>query len=355
MSGSDGTTTIYMCFGSVRGESEVPAKVRKAPASGGWMQVMSCNFAGAMHYGQRFAQETEGGGQVSPIVITKQTDASSTGLFREALLGTFDKNVVITFMRSGTDGPQEYLRLELQGCGLVDFQIDGGHDERATERFAIRYGQMSIITGNFDKGGTATGNAIASIVNQSSGQAALPAPTVTRPAQGQTESTGMSGSESTIFMCYGSVRGESEVPAKVRKAPASGGWMKLLTCSFAGSVNYGQRFAQKTDGGGDVTPVTVTKVTDASSTGLFREALLGTFDKNVVITFMRSGPDGPQEYLRLELQGCGLVDFQMDSGGDKRATERFSIRYGQMSVISSGFDKAGIASTLGFATVVNQA
>jgi len=165
----------------------------------------------------------------------------------------------------------------------------------------------------------------------------------------------MSDSGSSIYMCYGSVRGESTAPAKVRKAPASGGWMELLSCSFAGSVNYGQRYAMQVAGGGDVLPVQVTKLTDASSTGLFREALLGSFDKNVVITFLRTGPDGPQEYLRLELEGCGLVDFQIDSPAEERATERFAIRYGQMSVISMTFDDRGQTNGQAFAVVTNQA
>lgn len=164
----------------------------------------------------------------------------------------------------------------------------------------------------------------------------------------------MSGSDSSIYMCYGPVRGESSVPAKIRKAPASGGWTELLSCSFAGSVNYGDRYAMQVPGGGDVTPVLVTKITDASSTGLFREALLGSFDKNVVITFLRTGRDGPQEYLRLELQGCGLVDFQIDSD-HQRATERFAIRYGQMSVISTTFDADGQANGQSFAVLTNQA
>ena len=63
------------------------------------------------------------------------------------------------------------------------------------------------------------------------------------------------GSASSVYMCYGSVRGEAEVPAKVKKAPASGGWMKLTGCSLAAAVNYGQRFSAQMQGGGDVTPV----------------------------------------------------------------------------------------------------
>lgn len=162
------------------------------------------------------------------------------------------------------------------------------------------------------------------------------------------------GSASSVYMCYGSVRGEAEVADKVRKAPASGGWMTLTGCSLAAATNYGQRFSMQVQGGGDVTPVQVTKVTDASSTGLFRESLLGTFDKNVVITFLRTSPGGgPQEYMRIELEGCGIVDFSINSDGEDRATEKFAIRYGRMSVVSWGYDTRGQATGQAFAMIEN--
>jgi len=163
----------------------------------------------------------------------------------------------------------------------------------------------------------------------------------------------MSGSASTVYMCYGSIRGEAEVPGKVKKAPASGGWMKLTGCSLSAAMNYGQRFAMQVEGGGDVTPVQVSKVTDASSTGMFREALLGNADKNAVITFLRTGTDGPQEFMRVELEGCAIVDFAIASGGDDRAVEKFSIRYGRMSVISWGYDARGQAAGQAMAMIEN--
>ncbi|MEO3473463.1 type VI secretion system tube protein Hcp [Roseomonas sp. CAU 1739] len=161
----------------------------------------------------------------------------------------------------------------------------------------------------------------------------------------------MSGS--TVHMCYGSIRGEAEVPANVIKAPASGGWMKLTSCSLAAAVNYGQRYSLQLQGGGDVTPILVSKVTDASSTGMFREAILGKADQNAVIIFMRTGPDGPQEYMRLEIENCGIVDFTVDSSGDDRATEKFGISYGRMSVISWGFDASGQAAGQAMAMIEN--
>lgn len=158
----------------------------------------------------------------------------------------------------------------------------------------------------------------------------------------------------TICMCYDGVRGESRrVPNSVRKSPASGGWMDLKSCAFAAASNFGQRSSDQIQGAGDVTDVTITKLTDVSSTGLFREALLGEFDKNVVITFLRSGRVGPQEYLRLELQECGISSFGTKSEGNGRPVESFSIRYSRMVITSFSFDRGGTATAQGTATVDN--
>ena len=88
-------------------------------------------------------------------------------MFREALLGSFDKNAVVTFLRTtpGGTGPQEYMRVELEGCGIVDFSIEGTGADRATETFGIRYGRMTVISWGFDARGQAAGQAMAMIEN----------------------------------------------------------------------------------------------------------------------------------------------------------------------------------------------
>lgn len=152
----------------------------------------------------------------------------------------------------------------------------------------------------------------------------------------------MSGSASAIYMCFGSVAGEAQAPANSRKAPASGGWMELLSCNFAGSLNYGSRAADTVENQSDASPVTISKVTDASSPGLLRQAILGAFDNQAVIVFLRTGPAGDQvEFLRLELQDCGITSFGIEGGGTERAVESFTIRYAAMEVKSYTFDAAG--------------
>jgi type VI protein secretion system component Hcp len=140
-----GNSAIFMCFGDVRGDAPTPGDISKAPASGGWMQLHSVDFGAHVNYGQRTATHKEGS-DATPIRITKDTDSSSTGMLRNALLGEHDKGVAIVFLRTG-DGqaPQEYLRLELVNAGITDFAIEGGAEERSTETYAISFAEITVI------------------------------------------------------------------------------------------------------------------------------------------------------------------------------------------------------------------
>jgi len=163
-----------------------------------------------------------------------------------------------------------------------------------------------------------------------------------------------SGSASAIYMCFGSVAGEAQAPGQMSKAPASGGWMSLESCSFQGSMNFGQRAAEQMKGGGDISDVRVTKVTDASSPGLLRLALLGDFSHAAVIVFLRTGGGAQEEYLRLELRDCGITSCQIDSLDGERSIETYTIRFATLDINSFLFDTRGQRSKIS-QSIFNQA
>jgi type VI protein secretion system component Hcp len=165
---SDGDTSIFMCFADVRGEAQTPGRISKAPASGGWMRLLSVEFAGQINYGQRTGTHATGSTDAAPLRIAKETDGSSTGMLRNALLGTHDKGVAIIFLRTG-DGaaPQEYMRVELENAGIRDYELSGGADDRSIETYSIAYGTMTLITWAFD-GTTRGAQAVAIIENRPS-------------------------------------------------------------------------------------------------------------------------------------------------------------------------------------------
>lgn len=166
MSGSGSTSTVFMCFGSVAGEAKELAQISKAPASGGWMALESCQWSGSMNYGARSSERTSDTADASPVVVTKLTDGSSTGLLRQAILGDFSNQAVIVFLRTGTGGRgDEYLRLELQDCGIVSFDVTGAGDQRNVESFTIQYAAMEVRSFTFE-GATQQNQVSYTIVNQ---------------------------------------------------------------------------------------------------------------------------------------------------------------------------------------------
>lgn len=143
-----GSEAIYMCFGSVAGEARALERIPTSPASGGWIRLASCSFAARVGHPQMTEARSGFEGEAPPVRVSKLTDASSVGLLREALMGRFDQPVVIAFVRTGQQGPQEYMRIEMEGCGIVAFGMEGA-EERQTETFDIRCEQITITTWRF--------------------------------------------------------------------------------------------------------------------------------------------------------------------------------------------------------------
>jgi len=140
-----------------------------------------------------------------------------------------------------------------------------------------------------------------------------------------------------IYMCFGSVPGEAQSTLHISTSPASGGWIRLTSCSFGGRVSHAQHTSRPTDFEGEARPVRVTKMTDASTVGLLRDALTGRFDQPVVIIFVRTGAAETTEYIRLEMRNCGITEFDM-AGGEDRQAESYQIRCETMSVTTWRFD-----------------
>lgn len=153
MSGGSGDVAIFMSYQGIRGEALTPASVSSSPAGGGWIQLNACHFGAKVGLGQRNSSPSEFEHEGAPVRIGKQTDGSTIPLLQKALLGAFDSSVVIVFLRTGQGAPVEHLRLEMLNCGIVQTDMDGDGEDRAGESYAIRYGEMSVITWAFDGGG----------------------------------------------------------------------------------------------------------------------------------------------------------------------------------------------------------
>lgn len=168
----------------------------------------------------------------------------------------------------------------------------------------------------------------------------------------------MSGaSELAIFLSYGGVTGEISLAApNVDPGPGSD-WIELTQCSLEAAINLQGRAKGGASGvidfGGDAPPISILKKTDSATVGLMREFLATRPGvNNAAIAFTRAAPDGPSEYLRYELHGCNIMEFEFLSGGDRRADESFKIIYRQL-VITSFSGISGAKGTQSAAIIKN--
>jgi type VI protein secretion system component Hcp len=146
------------------------------------------------------------------------------------------------------------------------------------------------------------------------------------------------GSEASIFLSYDGIVGEVDLsPEGVSPGPGKN-WIPLSRCSLAAAVNVQGRAMSgggttKVDFGGDAPPLTIVKRTDGATVGLMREMLGSAALKTATITFVRTDGDGPSEYLRYDLVGCSVVEFDFLSSGQDRADETFKILYRQLIIL----------------------
>src|SRR5205085_2502586 len=121
---------IYMKYANIKGE--VTAKKWDK-----WFEVDSFQWG----IGRSISQVGGGGiskresstPDVSEITVTKQTDAATTDLLKEALGAKMDNKVQIDFTRTGQKGEEEpWLQLTLTDTAVSGFSMSSG-GERASE------------------------------------------------------------------------------------------------------------------------------------------------------------------------------------------------------------------------------
>lgn len=127
-----------------------------------------------------------------------------------------------------------------------------------------------------------------------------------------------------IYMKFGSVKGEVTA-AKYKD------WIELS--SFQWGVGRG---ISMVGGGGvgtresstpSVSEITVTKVTDASTTDLLKNVMGAKMDAKCNLDFTRTGDKGEEiAFLQYELTDTAVSGFSMSSGGD-RPSESLSLNF----------------------------
>lgn len=85
---------------------------------------------------------------MSEVVVKKSTDGATIKLFEAACNGPLDKTVKISFVRTGTGDPQEFMGVYLKATGVsgLSFKAAGGSgvDSRPGETLHLNFGEIEV-------------------------------------------------------------------------------------------------------------------------------------------------------------------------------------------------------------------
>lgn len=148
--------------------------------------------------------------------------------------------------------------------------------------------------------------------------------------------------DESIVVSYEGVSGEVASITGIGTSPPGDGWIWANQCSFWTSAAYPQTNSARSRMQAEIRVSFVTEV-NMAAVGLLRAGLTGTFDKSVVIAFLRLTAAGTyEEYIRLELENCGISSFKLVGAAD-RPQLQISLHCGQFTIMSWAVD----ASTRG--------
>lgn len=85
---------------------------------------------------------------MSEIVVKKSTDGTTLKLFEQACFGKLNNDVKISFVRTGSGDPQEFLGVYLKATGVsgLSFKAAGGSgvDSRPGETVHMNFGEIEV-------------------------------------------------------------------------------------------------------------------------------------------------------------------------------------------------------------------
>ncbi|ARU55472.1 hemolysin-coregulated protein [Oleiphilus messinensis] len=97
----------------------------------------------------------------------------------------------------------------------------------------------------------------------------------------------------------------------------------------------------------NISEVTVTKVMDGASSGIFKESLVGSEGKKIVISVVKTGADQVDEYVKYELEEALVSSYSMSAGDSGPPSEVLSFSFAKIAMTYTAADKANSAGNQG--------
>lgn len=95
----------------------------------------------------------------------------------------------------------------------------------------------------------------------------------------------------------------------------------------------------------DISELTVTKIMDGASTGLFKEALTGDTGCKILIDIVKTGADKIEKFVSYELEDCLLSNYDVDAYSNAAPIESIAISFAKITMSYTAGDRANSAAT----------
>jgi len=90
--------------------------------------------------------------------------------------------------------------------------------------------------------------------------------------------------------------------------------------------------------------VSISKVMDAASSGMFKESLTGSAGVKVIIDIVKTGADKIEKYVSYELEDCLISSYSV-SAGEAAPAEGISISFAKITMSYTASDRANSGGT----------
>jgi type VI secretion system secreted protein Hcp len=138
-----------------------------------------------------------------------------------------------------------------------------------------------------------------------------------------------------IYMKFGKVDGQVTTAGFEK-------WIELYSFQIGvgRGVTSGAGGQKRESSAPSISEVTITKNFDVASSGLFNDAVAGTFNTKVEVKFTTTSKDHVETFLAYELTDCGVSGYSVTSGGDN-PSESLSLNFTKILFSPTPLDNAG--------------
>ncbi|OZG71769.1 hemolysin-coregulated protein [Hahella sp. CCB-MM4] len=141
-----------------------------------------------------------------------------------------------------------------------------------------------------------------------------------------------------IYMNYNQLNVKGNVTAEGYKD-----WIRLDSFSFGNSRHLTMEAGHMSNREATrpvLSAVTISKLMDTASSGLFKESLTGDSGVKVVIDVVRTSADKIEKYVSYELEDVIISDYKVTAGGESAPSEALSLSYSKLTMSYTAADRA---------------